>query len=103
MKPERGKKEETQSRISEIVFKIAQELGKPQVRPGGWHLRTDINLREADPEHYTGPGDHVWILALMDEREQVGSIGFTYRELRFYEVAHREAIETRIREALGKV
>ena len=77
-------------------------MGRPGIKPGGW-CRQDIDLTEVDPRLYTGPDGTVWILALVEERQQVASIGFTSRDLRFCETDQHLFVDFRIREALGKM
>ena len=47
-----------------------------------WMLN-DVDVKEKDPDRYTGPGGYVWVARLSCGTDAVGSIGFTDREIVF--------------------
>ena len=69
-----------------------------------WGLQ-EVDLKEKDPDRYTGPGDHVWKMMLCDaeSNEFLHSVSFTPREVSFCETNCKEAVDARIEEAIGKI
>jgi len=96
---------EQRTNLGEKVEQIFAEAGLPNITVGIWELRDNIDLNDMDPDRYTGPGGHLWQLLLIDTKsgQQVGSIGFTDKEIHSFEAESKEVTEDRIRAAVERI